>query len=267
MNLRTFCEGISLQPFETDLVMEMDKTEREYGIMRKLFKEDRELFFQQILEEEHPEKQFLYYYCKMACETWEFYQEQGISEEIFFDTFSDIAVWSGNYREKMGKTGLMEYGWLWRHVEMTIFRLGRLQFEKTPSEWEFDWHGRRVKKGEPLISVHIPQGEPLDIGKSMESFESAFAFWGRDLPYVCHSWLLGNELKEFMKEESNIMQFQKFFEIVSADYVFREGEERIFKCLSDDPQIYQENTSLQKAAKKHLLNGGRLSSGLGILRL
>ena len=55
------------------------------------------------------------------------------------------------------------------------------------------------------------------------------------------------------------------FEIQSVDFQFREGEERIFDCLIEDPEKYPENTSLQRNARKYLMQGGRLGSGLGVI--
>ena len=81
---------------------------------------------------------------------------------MFFDTFSDIAVWCQVCFRRYGEYGIQEYEWLWRHVEMTLFRLGRLQFEKTESLWEFEYKGRKTAVGDPVISIHIPEGQPLD---------------------------------------------------------------------------------------------------------
>ena len=202
----------------------------------------------------------------MACETWEEYKKKEISEKIFFDTFSDITIWCENSRRRFGNYVLREYGWLWRHVEMMIFRLGRLQFEKMDSEWEADLGDIHIRKGKTVISVHIPEGCPLDHAACEKSFRQAYEFWGTELPYVCHSWLLGAELRNFLSEDSNIMKFQQFFDIVEVDYSIREGEERIFGRLRENPELYEGHTSLQKKAKQHLLLGGRLGSGLGILK-
>ena len=52
---------------------------------------------------------------------------------------------------------------------MTIFCLGRLEFEWLKSEWDFVYEGRRIKKGDPVIFIHIPQGKKLEIGRCRDS--------------------------------------------------------------------------------------------------
>lgn len=148
---------------------------------------------------------------------------------------------------------------------MTLFRLGRLQFEKTESLWEFEYKGRKTAVGDPVISIHIPEGQPLDPEACRESLDMGRKFWGGEIPYVCHSWLLFPGLKELLDEKSNILRFQQMFEIQSVDFQFREGEERIFDCLMENPEKYPENTSLQRNARKYLKQGGRLGSGLGVI--
>ena len=78
---------------------------------------------------------FLWIYSHMACEVHSCYIEQNIPEEFFWDTFQDIAFWCDNYKKEYGQTGLGEYGWFIRHIDMTLFRLGRLQFEVMEMEY------------------------------------------------------------------------------------------------------------------------------------
>ena len=129
---------------------------------------------------------------------------------------------------------------------MTIFRLGRLQFEKMESEWNVSNGTFHLEKGETVISIHIPEDGKLDCEECKDSYEKAYQFWGRSFPYVCHSWLLGEELKELLNRDSNILQFQKFFDVVDIDYGIREGEERIFGHLKENIEEYEETTSLQR---------------------
>lgn len=56
------------------------------------------------------------------------------------------------------------------------------------------------------------------------------------------------------------------FDIQSVDFEFREGEERIFGKVLENPQMYPEKTSLQREARKWLIQGNRLGSGLGVLK-
>ena len=114
-------------------------------------------------------------------------------------------------------------------LKMTLFRLGRLQFEKTESLWEFEYKGRKTAVGDPVISIHIPEGQPLDPEACKESLDMGREILGwRDS--VCMPFLGPFPgLKELLDEKSNILRFQQMFEIQSVDFQFREGEERIFQ--------------------------------------
>ena len=135
MDLRRFCTEIGLPSGAVCIVGKMNEeiSEVRYQYVRELFFTDREEMFREIASLTGYRQRFLYYYCRLACETYEKYQREGIGDRVFFDTFSDIAVWCQVCFRRYGEYGLQEYGWLWRHVEMTLFRLGRLQFEKTES--------------------------------------------------------------------------------------------------------------------------------------
>ena len=268
MDLRRFCREIKLPPEAVKIVEKMDSqiSELQYVYVRNGFWTDRQKIFKEIAASPGYRQRFLYYYCRLACETFEKYQKAGIGEKVFFDTFSDFTIWCRVCFRRYGEYGLQEYEWLWRHVEMTIFRLGRLQFEKTPSPWAVQTKDKKREIGEPIISIHIPEGEPLDGKLFRESITLGQKFWGKDLPFVCHSWLLFPDLKNLLDENSNIIRFQEMFDIQSVDFEFREGEERIFGKVLENPQMYPEKTSLQREARKWLIQGNRLGSGLGVLK-
>lgn len=267
MDLQKFCRGIHLMPEAVEILEKMEKLipETEYQQVRESFLTDHEEMFREVLKTSGYRQRFLYYYCRFACDTYEKYREKGIGDQVFFDTFSDISLWCSVCFRRYGEYGIQEYGWLWRHVKMTLFRLGRLQFERMESQWEFIHKGITVKKGDPVISIHIPEGSPLIPEECLRSLKIAQVFWKRKMPYICHSWLLYPGLKTLLGENSNILKFQELFDLVSTDYQYREGEERIFGILLDSPSGYPENTSLQRRAKKHLKEGGRLGSGLGVV--
>lgn len=250
MKLTEFCKEINF-PREAEARLEK-MNDTEYEEIKILFQKDKDAFFKEILKKDDSWMWFLYYYSRMACDTWEKYKNRGISEEIFRDTFSDITIWCENCRKKTGNYGIHQYDWIVLHIEMKLFRLGRLQFETVQKE--------------DVVNVHIPQGIPLDREECIKSFRKAFLMFGREKAFLCHSWLLGPELPTILGEESNIIKFRDFFEIVRYDYDIPEAEERIFGKVHKDPSLYPEVTSLQKNAKTYLLRGGRLGNGIGILK-
>lgn len=270
IELECFWDEIRLMP---EAVNELKKfirnkeiSEEEYTENCTFFDKDRDLFYERVMSRANYRLHFLYYFSRMALNVWEKYAAKGISRKIYVDTFYDLTLWCGNCHRDFGEYGINEYGWFFRHLDMTLFRLGRLQFELLASPWEIRERVPQIQKGDPVISVHIPQGEKLDPAAVHSSLQQAYEFLGTDKPYLCHSWLLYPGLREILNKDSNILKFQEEFQLEAVDYAEREGEQRIFDVLKDDPLEYPENTSLQRNTKKYLLTGKRLGSGLGILR-
>lgn len=266
MNWIEFAKKIELSETLIQQIQSVNLSEESYQTEYALYKEDHEAFYHSVLKKENAPMYFLAMYCRMACETYENYQKAGISEEIFFATFLDIRFWSDNYYNEYGAYGLGEYHWFWRHMDMTIFRLGRLQFEQVEMERDMESEEVVLRKGTEVISVHIPQGEALTIEDCRQSIEMARRKFGSNIPYICHSWLLFPGLKEVLDEQSNILKFQKLFQIVRIDYEEREAEWRIYGRVNRNLKAYPESTSLQRRAKEYLLQGKVLGSGFGIMK-
>lgn len=264
MELQEFCKGIGLMPEAAEKLNIIGLTEEEYADGRALFQSDKKAFYSTIAGKKDFRMQFLYYYCRMACEVYEQYCEKGIKENIYWDTFRDITFWCENCLKEFGEYGIDQYDWFFRHIEMKIFRFGRLEFEMMSSEWDLEYEGGKIRKGDPVINIHIPQGEKLNISACIKSCRRGREFWGEEYPCVCHSWLLYPWLTDVLKPGSNILEFQKLFRIVRIDYVEREAEWRIFTKIQENPKEYHEETSLQRSAKKYLLEGKKLGTGIGI---
>lgn len=266
MTLKEFCRGIGLEEKAIEKLLKLSVDEEDYSLYKKLYFEDREEFFSIVEKKENFRMLFLYCYCRMAMEEYDKYREKNIPEQVYWDTFSDISIWCENCFKQFGEYGLQEYRWLYRHIDLKLFRLGRLQFEKAIAEKNIDVDGVKISKCENVINIHIPQGEKLDFEASKKSVLWAFQIFGKNVPYLCCSWLLCPALQEILKGKSNILKFQSMFSVIETNFESREGEKRIFGSVSENIADYPENTSLQRNAKSYLLNGGRLGDSLGILR-
>jgi hypothetical protein len=71
------------------------------------------------------------------------HRHQGVPVDITLDTLSDFELWIRDYRQKAGKWGLIEYGWLSNHFMGQLFRLGRLQF--CFDHFKYDFHAYRSR--------------------------------------------------------------------------------------------------------------------------
>ncbi|MDD7267948.1 MAG: acyltransferase domain-containing protein [Lachnospiraceae bacterium] len=278
MTVHEFWKGIGLMPEavaeqERQILADAGRCERIYSRSRILFKAEPEMFYRLVLELEQPQLWFLYLYSRMACERFGQYQAVGLPENVFWDTFLDIRLWCENCYRRTGIWGISEYGWFTRHFDGSLYRFGRLEFEYISSPWQFCRRGADgrtevlVRAGDPVLNIHIPDGDRLSIEAVENSLRQAEAFWGGGLPFVAHSWLLYPGLRELLPPDSNILQFQELFLVTETEIGPREPVERIFDFPSEEMDIrdYPEQTGLQRRAKTYLLSGGKLGCGLGVL--
>lgn len=204
----------------------------------------------------------------LAVRVKEKYDNAGISEKIYYDTMSDIKIWC----EHNGNRGLKNYGWLKNHVSFELFRIGRLQFQLYECKNKTLLYNKLpFSYGEKLIYIHIPEGEKLEKDKCLESLKKADEFFRVYFPtydyryYFCESWLLYEGNRKFMSRDSNIVAFMSLFRLCYSMSVDVQAIERIYGKRRLIKSRYAENTDLQKRAKQHMLKGGRLGIGIGII--
>ena len=200
--------------------------------------------------------------------TYPKYQKAVISDEIYFETMKDIAVWCENNNNK----GLKNLPWIKNHLNFELFKLGRLQFQFYKCDNRtLNYDLLPFNFGENLIYVHIPQGEKLVYAECVNSLKNAKRFFGEYFPnydfdyFFCESWLLYGENWQFMNSSSNILQFSTLFDLVYSVEDDRQAIERIFGKRKIIKSKYQENTALQRSTKRFMQNGGKLGVGIGIL--
>ena len=201
------------------------------------------------------------------------YLKKGIPLNVFLDTMRDIYIWTKEWHDTMGAVGLFEIGWLLRHIDLHIFRLGRLEFEMIYSDFDSEQHG--IEEGSALITVHIPKDGRLDTEECMESYAKAkefFKTYYADYQYeafICHSWLLDPRLKTFLNENSNIINFQNQYQIIRIDDGPKEVMMFVFqinRAFDADLEKLNAETTLEKGVLDYMKSGGMLGAGLGILK-
>lgn len=200
--------------------------------------------------------------------TKKIYDRLKIGEDIFYDTMKDISVWCGNN----GNKGLDNYQWLLNHVKGELFKLGRLQFQLYQcNNSSLDYSLLPFGYGENVIFIHIPQGEKLTYEDCVRSIGKAKIFFKEYFPdyeyryFLCESWLLFENNKQFMDENSNIIKFSSLFHIAYSVYDDSQAIERIFGKREDDINNYPETTSLRRAAKNYMAEGNKLGMGIGTI--
>ncbi|MBQ9965993.1 MAG: DUF5596 domain-containing protein [Clostridia bacterium] len=165
-------------------------------------------------------KNLLYYlyFCEAVKKK---YEENNISEDILIDTLRDIVRWCITWSDIKGCLFLGELFWLKRHLTFKLFKIGRLQYCFGKAEHDAENFG--LKKEENILEVHIPATGPMREEDCKESVKLAKEFFLSHFPdysyrfFTCHSWLLDRTLEQFLDDDSNIIKFQKMFNIIKDD--------------------------------------------------
>lgn len=264
MKIEELMERIRLPGEAREPMQKGQIAEEEYEVWKDKFYQDIRQFIGEWKEMDGKYVWALEFYLKLAMDAYEEYQERGYTDQVFDETFYDITIWCRECYRKHGVYGLDELWWLGQSVKLKLFRLGRLQFEPVLVEKDMKGREQTIQAGTKALNVHIPEGEPLKMEACRESFGRAGKFFGQEYQvYVCDSWLLSPHLEEVLPNTSNIIRFQKLFEVTDVGYQYPQAEQRIFGEILEDKRQYPENTTLQKRAKEYVLSGKDLGIGVG----
>lgn len=210
----------------------------------------------------------LWLYLSLAKDAKAAFERRGIPESVFWDSMTDIGIWSRNYFQKTGLPGIGEPQWVAKSLKLEVIRLGRLQFEPAYLKQSLQNRQNTYPVGTPILHVHIPAEEKLHYDAVLDSVNQAKDFFRNYFDFEpvlmqCHSWLLSPELQKLLQEASNIIKFQSLFHIYQTDDG-RQAEERVFGEIRQNPATYPEHTILQKRMKAHLLAGHTIGMGSGV---
>ena len=199
-----------------------------------------------------------------------FYAEKGIPENILMDTLSDLPRWLDVWSGLKGELYLENTGWLNHHFRGELFQLGRLQFCMSPASGMLCPLG--IDKGEPIVDIHIPAAGPMTPASCAESIAQARQFFPTFFPdyefrcFTCVSWLLDPTLREILKPESNILQFQKMFALANTHpsdsllgYIFP------WKTTREDLPALTPDTPFAQKVKDRIMQGGEFYTGYGVI--
>lgn len=93
-------------------------------------------------------------------------------------------------------------------------------FSLTPITLKLSDYEKVLKTDDDVLSVHIPADGKMSPELVDEAFAIADRFFADHYPdvdfkaYVCSSWLLNTDIREFLDPETNIIRFQNRFRIV-----------------------------------------------------
>lgn len=141
-----------------------------------------------------------------------FHRERGIDEDLSRKVLSDIGEKLRFNRRIHGRAGLDVANWFTGHVRGALYQLGRLQFcVEGPDP-------------KPFVGMHIRgEGGPLTLDAVRDSVEWALEYFPtvfperydgpEDMVFMCESWLLDPQLRDWLPERSNIPGFGALFDL------------------------------------------------------
>lgn len=195
------------------------------------------------------------------------YKEQGIGDDVYYDSLIDLTIWAKVCHRDYGEWGMKEFHWVSRALRGKLYRLGRLQFELIP--YKFDTYSRggyTVNKGDTVINVHIPEGGAMTSEMRLDSYKRAYKMFGLNV-FVIESYLLYPKQFDFLPENSNILSLMREYDII------RHGEDDTMKDMwrifgrreKFIPSELPRDTSLQRAYADHLAKTGKNGWGYGVM--
>lgn len=206
----------------------------------------------------------------------ELHSHLGVPDDLAAATLADLGRHLVIDRAMRGHACLDSQNWLQRHWRGKLFEVGRLQYE--PVHHGAGHHTSatfaaadqttlrdHVGVGTPALNLHIPVNGPLTVVACDESLVRARSVLRNmfpDVEYdiaVCTSWLLDEQLTEYLPPDSNIVRFQqRFTNVTGAEDATDEMHRFIFQRPAPfDLDRLPQRTTLERAFVEHLRRGGR----------
>ena len=222
--------------------------------------------------------------------TMAWHRSRRISESVSWASLSDLGRHMRIHRRTYGATGVDATWWLTLCLRAELFDLGRLQFNwfhlgvADTSPWwyppeEAMRRGAGFRPHDFCVGVHIPEsGGPMTPAACDDSFRKAKRLFSEHFPLTdqgrrlatCWSWLLDDQLADWLPPESNIMRFQRRFELVPGSIQNDEGIlEFVFRVphALDHLDALPQDTRLERAIVAHLKAGGHWQARTGWVEL
>lgn len=195
-----------------------------------------------------------------AVEAHKEYGRRGIDETIFTDTMKFCTRFVEEHYKVYGTYAFVWGWWFPRQLSLHEFRIGALEYEMIE------------KEDKKLINIHIPADADMRRESLRKSYEDARVFFAKYYPeygqsdMVCDSWLLSPVLAELLPEDSNIVRFQKTFDLIRIDETNDSSIRWVYGRTDLPIHDLPGRTSLQQKIKTRLLEGGSIGAAYGKLQ-
>ena len=204
-----------------------------------------------------------------------FHERQNLQESIWRETCLDVKYKMYHCVNIYKICGIfdMDMEWMARYYKVDRFPMGRLQFEIVKLEEDRVIQGISLKKGSPMINVHIPRsGEKLDRDAVYASYARGAEFFKDLFPddyvvFCCESYFFHESVLNILKEGSNIHKFVSDYTV----FPYKDDKDyfemwRVFDCYVDESVVdtLPTNTSFRRDLVNYLKTGKPVGEGRGI---
>ncbi|WP_066370722.1 acyltransferase domain-containing protein [Herbidospora mongoliensis] len=195
---------------------------------------------------------YVYAFLALADVAMAYHRDHGVDEAVSWLSLADLGRNLAVDRRMNREGWPVMQAWLTLHARGAVYEMGRLQFHR----------------GGTTLDLHIPESGPMTPEAIDASLDQARVFFPRHFPderytaFGCGSWLLDPQLQEYLPEDSNIVRFQRRFEL--EPYEESEGPDAdvevlrfVFRTLTTPLDRLPRDNVLQRAIVDHLRAGRR----------
>lgn len=140
-----------------------------------------------------------------------------------------------------------------------------------PQETTLSLHewARVLTHGDPVLEMHIPDGEPMPPEACLASMQQALTFFPQVYPnqpfhaFACYSWIFNTQLEQMLPPTANLVQFQREPYLFPLPFRGKEGVYYVFHRDEDefDLATAPRDSTLQRAYAARLEAGQPLRGG------
>lgn len=212
---------------------------------------------------------YAYVFLAAVADVRVYHHERAIPDEVSWATLADFGRQLERDRRLFGG-GLRAHPWLTLHFRGALYELGRLQFNRMRLRRALSPGGPYA--GEDCVGVHIYEGAPLTPESCDASLGQARAFFARHFPETptrvatCTSWLLDEQLADYLPADSNIVRFGRRFALTGGYEGDLDILQFVFGRLTmPDLTELPQRTTLERAIVAHWRAGKHWRSRSGWL--
>ena len=220
----------------------------------------------------HEYKTRFIYYTALVPYALPYFEAAGLGRQEWYDTMIDFK-WKLNECHALYGVWGTYTGWFQSFFSTRRVAFGRLQFNMINAGVNYKSDKIEVSEDSPVVTIHIPSDTrtPFSKEERLKAYRRAERYFAKNFPdgkvvFRCGTWLLAPQHKQILPEGSNIRSFIDDFEIVPDSYKSAMGDLwRIFYVTdyNGDPDTLPEGTSLMRAYKKYMKEGGEIGWALG----